>query len=85
MEWFPISHRAELDNAGARMKKDHQERTVGPWAAEKLDALEAYLNFYTTALKNQRFKRVFIDAFAGSPVSKVRGSDVPPEPSPFFG
>jgi len=24
------------------MKKDHRENTVGPWAAAKLDALEAY-------------------------------------------
>jgi len=51
---------------------------------KKLDALEAYLRFYNTALKNQPFTRIYIDAFAGSPVSKVRGSGVPPEPSPFF-
>lgn len=67
------------------MKKHHRESTVGPWAAEKLDALQAYLEFYNTALKNQPFERVYIDAFAGSPRSKLRGSDVPPEPSPFFG
>lgn len=66
------------------MKLDHKERTVGPWAVQKLDALEEYLRFYNTALKKQPFTRVYIDAFAGSPVSKVRGSDVPPEPSPFF-
>jgi three-Cys-motif partner protein len=66
------------------MRKDHKENTVGPWAAQKLDALEAYLRYYNTALKNQPFTRVYIDAFAGSPVSRVRGSDVPPEPSPFF-
>lgn len=84
MEWVSIPHRSELGHAGASMKRDHREKTVGPWAAEKLDALEAYLGFYNTALKYQPFKRVYIDAFAGSPVSKVRGSDVPPEPSPFF-
>jgi three-Cys-motif partner protein len=66
------------------MSKDHKKNTVGPWAAQKLNALEAYLRYYNTALKNQPFTRVYIDAFAGSPVSKVRGSDVPPEPSPFF-
>jgi three-Cys-motif partner protein len=66
------------------MKKDHRESTVGPWAAEKLNALETYLDFYNTALKNQPFERVYIDAFAGSLRSKVRGSDLPPEPSPFF-
>lgn len=66
------------------MKRDHRENTVGPWAAQKLDALEAYLNYYGTALKNQPFTRVYIDAFAGSPVSKVRQTGIPPEPSPFL-
>lgn len=66
------------------MKKDHKESTVGPWAAQKLDALEAYLRYYNTALKNQPFTRIYIDAFAGSPVSKVRGPEATPEPSPFL-
>lgn len=38
----------------------------GPWTTEKLDILERYLNAYTTALKNQPFRLVYIDAFAGS-------------------
>ncbi|MFE3837889.1 three-Cys-motif partner protein TcmP [Pseudogemmobacter sonorensis] len=66
------------------MKKNHRENTVGPWAAAKLDALEAYLNFYGTALSKQPFTRVYIDAFAGACVTKVRGSDSASEPSPFF-
>jgi three-Cys-motif partner protein len=66
------------------MKKDHRENTVGPWAAAKLDALEAYLTFYGLALSKQPFTRVYIDAFAGAPMAKVRGSDVASEPSPFF-
>ncbi|WP_420419838.1 three-Cys-motif partner protein TcmP [Pacificispira sp.] len=66
-------------------KGRHKSETVGPWAAQKLDALEAYLRFYNTALKNKTyFKRVYIDAFAGKPKAMIRGSDVPPEPSPFF-
>lgn len=66
------------------MKKDHRDNTVGPWAAAKLDALEAYLKFYGTALSKQKFTRVYIDAFAGACITKVRdrGSNV--EPSPFF-
>ena len=48
------------------MKKDHRDNTVGPWAAAKLDALEAYLKFYGTALNKQSFTRVYIDAFAGA-------------------
>ena len=48
------------------MKKDHRENTVGPWAAEKLDALKSYLKFYGTELSKRSFKRVYIDAFAGA-------------------
>jgi three-Cys-motif partner protein len=66
------------------MKKDHRENTVGPWAAAKLDALEAYLKFYGQALSKQQFTRVYIDAFAGATVAKVRGSGIPSEPNPFF-
>ncbi|ARE83764.1 tcm_partner: three-Cys-motif partner protein [Roseovarius mucosus] len=66
------------------MKKDHRENTVGPWAAAKLDALEAYLKFYGTALSKQSFTRVYIDAFAGACVTKVRTSNLSVEHSPFF-
>lgn len=66
------------------MKKDHRENTVGPWAAAKLDALEAYLKFYGTALNKQSFTRVYIDAFAGACLTKVRGTGLTVEPSPFF-
>lgn len=66
------------------MKKDHRDSTVGPWAAAKLDALENYLKFYGTALSKQNFTRIYIDAFAGACVAKVRGSDTQNEPSPFF-
>ncbi len=66
------------------MRRDHKESTVGPWAAQKLNALEAYLRFYNTALKKQNFHRVYIDAFAGSPVSQMRKSSLVSEPSPFF-
>lgn len=38
----------------------------GDWTVEKLDILERYLNSYTTALKNQSFGLMYIDAFAGS-------------------
>lgn len=36
------------------MKKSHVENTVGPWARQKLDGLEAYLHAYTVALKKQK-------------------------------
>ena len=38
----------------------------GSWTLEKLDILEIYLDAYTTALKRQPFKLVYIDAFAGT-------------------
>ena len=36
------------------------------WTVQKLDAVEKYLNFFTTALKKQSFKLCYIDAFSGS-------------------
>lgn len=38
----------------------------GPWTVEKLNILSGYLNVYTTALKNQPFQLIYIDAFAGT-------------------
>lgn len=46
---------------------------VGPWANEKLSALEAYLNYYTTRLKNQRqWTTIYLDAFAGGGKAVLR-------------
>jgi three-Cys-motif partner protein len=84
MERFSLADRAKSDSGRTRMKKDHRENTVGPWAASKLNALEAYLNFYGTALSKQSFTRVYIDAFAGACITKVRGSGSVAEASPFF-
>lgn len=41
-------------------------RFGGPWTAIKLDILDQYLRAYTTALKNQKFDLLYIDAFAGT-------------------
>ncbi|MCL2827157.1 MAG: three-Cys-motif partner protein TcmP [Oscillospiraceae bacterium] len=38
----------------------------GEWTEKKLDAVEKYLGFFTSALKNQNFKLCYIDAFSGS-------------------
>ena len=38
----------------------------GKWTLEKLAILEKYLDAYTTALKGQPFKLMYIDAFAGT-------------------
>ena len=48
----------------------------GQWTTEKLAILERYLNAYTTALKNQPFKLVYLDAFAGTGYVELgRGED----------
>ena len=38
----------------------------GKWTTEKLSILSSYLSFYLTALKKQSFKKIYIDAFAGT-------------------
>lgn len=41
-------------------------RFGGEWTEQKLSILEKYLNAYTTALKDQPFRLMYIDAFAGT-------------------
>ena len=38
----------------------------GPWTQEKLGILCRYLDSYTTALKKQPFRLIYVDAFAGA-------------------
>jgi three-Cys-motif partner protein len=38
----------------------------GPWTEEKLDMFTGYLNSYLIALQNQKFNKIYIDAFAGT-------------------
>jgi three-Cys-motif partner protein len=69
------------------MTKRPTQTTVGPWAREKLDALGQYLNFYTTVLKKQGHwlrGTIFVDAFAGSGVSRVRTPEKATEAPSFF-
>lgn len=37
----------------------------GPWTQEKLAIIGAYLDAYTTALKDRPFRLIYVDAFAG--------------------
>ena len=57
-------------------------RYGGRWTSEKLDLLETYLNAYTTALKNQPFQLMYIDAFAGSGYVERQQDD--PEATDFM-
>ena len=54
------------------MRKSHVQNTVGPWARKKLGALERYLEAYHRVMQKQRFKLIYIDAFAGAGRSRVR-------------
>ncbi len=47
---------------------------VGPWAKEKLDALARYLDFYTKVLKNQHWRTIYLDAFAGGGRAMIRSA-----------
>ena len=38
----------------------------GDWTEKKLNMFTSYLNAYLVALKNMKFKRIYIDAFAGT-------------------
>jgi three-Cys-motif partner protein len=64
------------------------QATVGPWAKEKLDALGQYLNFYTIVLKNQGHwlqGTIFVDAFAGPGLARVRTPPSSPATPDLFG
>jgi three-Cys-motif partner protein len=70
------------------MSKRTKDDSVGPWAKEKLDALGQYLGFYTTVLKKQGHwlrGTIFVDAFAGPGLSRVRTKEKAAEPEGLFG
>ena len=49
----------------------------GAWTAQKLEILSRYLDAYTTALKNQGFNLIYVDAFAGAGVWRPQSDYVP--------
>jgi three-Cys-motif partner protein len=55
---------------------------VGPWAKEKLDALGRYLDFYTKVLKNQKWRTIYVDAFAGGGRAIIRPEAKRPDVGP---
>ncbi|HUS46021.1 MAG TPA: three-Cys-motif partner protein TcmP [Phycisphaerae bacterium] len=48
------------------MSTRNLQRFGGDWTEEKLAILGEYLRAYNTALKNQPFTRIYVDAFAGT-------------------
>lgn len=51
-------------------------RFGGKWTKQKLEILQKYLDSYTTALKKQQFKLVYIDAFAGTGSISIKEEEV---------
>lgn len=49
-----------------RKRGDSGHRFGGEWTTRKLDVLADYLKGYTTALKQARFEKWYVDAFAGT-------------------
>jgi three-Cys-motif partner protein len=47
-------------------------RFGGDWTSEKLGLVAEYLQGYTTALKNTRFRKGYVDAFAGTGYRELR-------------
>ncbi|MFA9422468.1 MAG: three-Cys-motif partner protein TcmP [Sedimentibacter sp.] len=47
----------------------------GNWTEEKLNIFTGYLNAYLTALQNQKFSKIYIDAFAGTGEIETRDGD----------
>jgi three-Cys-motif partner protein len=47
----------------------------GDWTQDKLARVKSYLTAYTTALKNQPFKLIYIDAFAGTGYRNLKTDD----------
>lgn len=45
------------------------------WTSDKLQILRAYLDAYTTAMKNQPFTLIYVDAFAGSGAIEIRDDE----------
>ena len=52
-------------------------RFGGQWTQSKLQVLREYLHFYTTALKAQNFRLIYIDCFAGTGRVQLPGAAAP--------
>lgn len=57
----------------------------GDWTERKLGMVADYLRAYTKALKGQAFRKLYVDAFAGSPYREARsGSTREAHEAPLF-
>jgi len=64
---------------GIDQRQEQGHRFGGDWTSTKLRILSEYLSSYTKALKNQPFRKAYIDAFAGTGyrAAKPRGGSDP--------
>lgn len=53
------------------MEESITNRFGGDWTKKKLQVLDRYLERYNTVLKNQSFRRIYIDAFAGTGYTSI--------------
>lgn len=65
-------------------RKDKEHRFGGEWTNIKLKVLANYLESYTNALKNTRFNKLYIDAFAGTGYRDMRRADENDTPKSMF-
>ncbi len=68
------------EGASVSIGREQLQMFGGDWTEKKLNVLAGYLNAYTTALKNQRFTKVYIDAFAGTGYRELKRVDQPAKP-----
>lgn len=48
----------------------------GNWTIEKLDIIFKYLSFYTTALQNTKYKKIYVDGFAGEGTVELKNGAI---------
>jgi three-Cys-motif partner protein len=65
------------------MAQENLQMFGGDWTERKLDAIEQYLRACARALSKTKFKRVYIDAFAGTGYREQRAAAVPAQLSMF--
>jgi hypothetical protein len=66
----------EVAMAGRKSRASSSgHRFGGDWTETKLRLLSDYLSAYATALKNQPFAKIYVDAFAGTRYREERGGD----------
>lgn len=59
-------------NKMGKQTRKNGSKFGGLWTKEKLYIIEEYLRSYSIALKNKSFRKIYIDAFAGSGKTELK-------------